>query len=79
MLQRCKSPEINPLDSSTNSLTDLQAFYNLYFNFVHEGSAEIQPEKAAYIQRNFPSKMILRDIIELILHQMDSWEGPRLL
>jgi hypothetical protein len=37
------------------------------FIFDHLGSAEIHPAKAAYIQKNFPSKTILRDIIELTL------------
>ncbi|KAE9378131.1 hypothetical protein N431DRAFT_328897 [Stipitochalara longipes BDJ] len=44
----------------------------------HEGSAEIQPEKAAYIQRNFPSKVILRDIIEFVLGSKDS-EKPLMM
>ena len=36
------------------------------FVFNHKGSAEIHPAKAAYIEKNFDSEAIFRDIIEII-------------
>jgi hypothetical protein len=71
MVQKSKFSPLNLLESSTKQFLGLRAKYGEQFKFVfdHEGSAEIHPAKAAYIQRNFPSKAILRDIIELVLDE----------
>lgn len=71
MVQKSKFSPLNLLESLAKQFLALRAEYGEHFKFLfeHEGSAEIHPAKAAYIQRNFPSKAILRDIIELVLDE----------
>ena len=72
MFRKSKLSLTTSFCSSANQFPELESDFGLKFLLSHEGSAEIQPEKAAYIQRNFPSKVILRDIIEFVLVEEDS-------
>jgi len=74
MFQKGMFSSITSPNLSINQLPELQSQFGMKFLFSHEGSAEIQPEKAAYIQRNFPSKVILRDIVEFVLVPEESAE-----
>jgi len=44
---------------------------NKGFEFEHLASAEIEPFKQAYIQRNFNPPVIFRDVREFTKHNLD--------
>lgn len=70
--QIAKSKQANHLHRFYNNLTIravLKSKYGVPFHFEQPFAAEIHPQKAAFIERNVNSKVILRDIIEFITKQ----------
>ncbi|KAI1611632.1 hypothetical protein EDD36DRAFT_409129 [Exophiala viscosa] len=52
-----------------NMIIKAQHFFGLdALNYRHLGSAEIEPEKQAFIERNFESAVIYRDVTEFTTH-----------